>query len=400
MKKIIIKNAHVVTPHEVLFGGCLIIEDQKIVSVERDFSPDNNSVIEAEVIDAQGNYLLPGIIDIHTDAIDVEINPRSTADFPIATAFKELEKRMCGVGITTAFHSLHLGYKDAEANSRSKYSREEIFHAVHELSNKQSMINNKIHLRYEISGNADYALCFELIEKGIVSLFSFMDHTPGQGQFPIEKFYAMAAKKGFTAEQAKAELVQRMSKPKITQEQIDVLARHLINLEIPVAYHDVDNPKKVDETHRLGISICEFPINMETAACATAKNQYVVGGAANILRGGSTGGNLNVKEAIGKGYLNTLCSDYYPPSIIHSIFQIVTEGLVSLHEAVNMATLHPAKASCIDQTKGSIEVGKDADLLFVEEKQGIPAIRKVFIKGHTVGQYALQPHESYEFSNA
>lgn len=142
----IIYNARIVTPDQLLPTGYLQFSNGKITAIAEG---DVDDLSDKRAIDAQGKYLLPGLIDIHTDAIDVEISPRRRADFPIDVAFRELERRMSGCGITTVYHSMHLGYHEAEKNSDSKYTRQEIFERVYELSRQRTLINNKIHLRFE-----------------------------------------------------------------------------------------------------------------------------------------------------------------------------------------------------------------------------------------------------------
>jgi alpha-D-ribose 1-methylphosphonate 5-triphosphate diphosphatase len=397
MNSFLIQNANIITPEEVIKGGNVMIKNGIItdISTTRSLSIDHSDV---KVFDAHGNYLMPGIIDIHTDAMDVEINPRSSADFPINVAFSELERRMCGTGITTVYHSLHLGYRDAEFMLKSKYSRKQVFEEVHQASKQSTMIHNKIHLRYEISGTDDYSMCFELVEKGCVDLFSFMDHTPGQGQYPLEKFIAMVQKRGITREQAMAEIETRVKRSRIKQVQINDLTRFLLSRNIAIASHDDDSIEKVESNHANGINICEFPINMETAKRATDLNMSVVGGASNILRGGSTGGNLNVRDAIEQGYMNTLCSDYYPPAILHSVFMLYQQGVLSLPHAVNLATLNAAKAVNIHNITGSIEIGKVADIILIQYSNGFPTVLKTIASGNISSNYSLK-QQVYELSN-
>ncbi len=176
MNRIIIKNVAIVTPDEVIANGSVIIDNGVIIDIT-DASTSDGS-ISGFILDGKGNYLLPGIIDIHTDAIDLEICPRAGADFPIEVAFRELEKSMCGNGITTVFHSMHLGSKMYESELQSKYTRMQVFEGIYTASKKSTLINNKIHLRYEITGVQEYNLSYDLFDKGYNDLISYMDHTP------------------------------------------------------------------------------------------------------------------------------------------------------------------------------------------------------------------------------
>ena len=397
MKNFIINNARIVTPTEVIDGGGIAVKNGIIAQVSG--SPIHDDLPGFENLDAKGLILMPGIIDIHTDAMDYEINPRTSADFPIDVAFSELEKKLCGAGITTVYHSIHLGYRDAEFNLCSKYSRLQVFENVYAEARKHTMINNKIHLRYEISGKEDYDLCFELIEKGYISLFSFMDHTPGQGQYPLDKYLLAARRRGVSEQEAMQELEMKRARPSISKEQIKALACFLKDRNIPIASHDDDSVEKVNENHEMGISICEFPINMETARRATELNMSVTGGASNVLRGGSTGGNLHARDAIAEGVMDTICSDYYPPAILHSIFMLGEHHVLPLNQAINLATLNAARAVNMHQSTGSIEAGKDADMILIDYSNNFPTVIKTIVSGNISSKFSLKTNRVPEFSN-
>ena len=382
MNAFIINNATVVTPFGVLNNTSVLVEHGIITHI----APQIDQHYAKTVINAEGAILMPGIIDIHTDAMDAEIVPRPGADIPIAIAFRELERKMSGCGFTTVYHSMHLGYDMAELHSRSKYSRNEVFETVHNASKGSTLLNNKIHLRFELSGVDSYNTCFELMDKGYVALLSVMDHTPGQGQISKEYFIAFAMKMGKTEEQATEAYEDKLKMPVIAGEKLEALIKHAQKLHIPVASHDDDSIAKVNYAHGLGVNICEFPITMETALHAKKLGMYVVGGASNILRGGSLSGNLNMKEAVLAGAVDSLCSDYYPPSILHSIFKLYNEEGMPLHEAVNLATLNPARAAGIARHTGSIETGKDADLLLIKLVDDIPMVTHTIVKGNVVAQ--------------
>lgn len=382
MNSFIISNATVVTPTEVLENTSVQVEHGIITQI----APVIDNNYDGMVIDAEGAILMPGIIDIHTDAMDAEIVPRSGADIPVAIAFRELERKMSGCGFTTVYHSMHIGYSSAEIHARSKYSRNEIFETVFNEAQGSTLLNNKIHMRFELSGVDAYETCFKLMDKGYISLLSVMDHTPGQGQITREQAVQFMVKMGKSEAEAWKMIDEKANQPMIEGEKLEALIKHAQKLHIPVASHDDDTVEKVDHMHGLGIQICEFPINMETARHAAKLGMHVIGGASNVLRGGSLSGNLNMKEAIVQGAVDTLCSDYYPPAIIHSVFKLYSEGGMTLPAAVSTATLNPAKAVGIHHHTGSIETGKDADLLIVRLFDNLPMVTHTIVKGHVVAQ--------------
>jgi alpha-D-ribose 1-methylphosphonate 5-triphosphate diphosphatase len=396
MASLLIKNATVVTPHEVLNNTSVLVEHGVITHI----APEIENSAAAEVIDGAGSILMPGIIDIHTDAMDAEIVPRTGADIPVEVAFRELERKMSGCGFTTVYHSLHLGYDMAEFHSRSKYTRQEVFDRVHQASQGSTLLNNKIHLRFELSGVNAYEQCFEFMDAGYVQLLSVMDHTPGQGQISKEYFISFAIKNGKSREEAEKLFEEKLAMPIIEGEKLEALIRHAQKLHIPVASHDDDSVEKVNYFNGIGVDLCEFPINMETAVHAAKLGMHVIGGASNILRGGSLSGNLNMKDAVLNGAVDTLCSDYYPPAILHSVFKLYNEQGLSLHDAVNLATLNPAKAAGISSYTGSIETGKDADLILVKLINHIPMVTHNIVQGHLVAHASHKKNRhAHDLSN-
>lgn len=386
-------NAQLVTPLEVI-TGTLVISGNKIDSIVRT-EDYNESLYAVRKVDVAGAYVLPGIIDIHTDAIETEIMPRSTADFPIEVSFRELEKKMSSCGITTVYHSMHLGYQKAENQAGSKFSRKEVFERVYACLGRANAIRNKIHLRYELSGTYHYDLVQEFLEKEYVELFSIMDHTPGQGQYSMAEVIKRHKKDGKTEEEIIAMVKAEQAKPKIEGEALEQLISLAKSKNTALASHDDDSPEKVQQMYDLGVSICEFPITLEAAKKAIELGMHTIGGGANVLRGVSTTGNMNVQEAILKGLITGLCSDYYPPSILYSIFKLAKEGVVTLPQAVNIASLNPAKAVNQDHLIGSVTEGKLADLVVVKLTDDLPQVLSTIVNGKEVfmGSLAVNVNE-------
>jgi alpha-D-ribose 1-methylphosphonate 5-triphosphate diphosphatase len=383
----LIHNARIVLPHRVIDTGFVRLEAGRITAIGEGTA---RHLTDPDRLDAQQNWLLPGLIDMHTDAMDAEISPRRRADFPIEVAFRELERRMSGCGITTVYHSLHLGYESAERNSESKYTRRDIFERVHVLAQGRTLIHNKIHLRYELTGVYAYETALDLIETGRVQLLSIMDHTPGQGQTSIANFKRYMARDGLTTAEAEARLAALRATPRLTAGQIGRLLAVAAQHGAVAASHDDDTAAKVDEMFGYGIRICEFPVSMEAAERGKALGMSVIGGAANVLRGGSLSGNLGVEAAIRAGVVDSLCSDYYPPAMLHSVFRLANAGL-SMPDAVKLATLNPANAVGIGGETGSIEPGKAADLIVVDASAGAPLVTHTLVGGNVSARAVLKP---------
>ena len=54
-----------------------------------------------------------------------------------------------------------------------------------------------------------------------------------------------------------------------------------------------------------------------------------------------------------------------------------------LHKAVKMASLNPARAIGIDDRKGSLEEGKDADIFLADENMNVS---RTILRGRTIYQ--------------
>ena len=372
-----IYNGKLVTPEKVIENQTLIIAENKIIGMEsdsNDFGPND--------IDAKGAWVIPGLVDSHSDAIEVEMQPRPTSQFPIEISFYELEKKLISEGITTIYHSLSL-----RDNTKKNWVRQDdtiryIIDGIKKMREQQYLISHKIHLRYEITHIAGVPFVTDLINNQLIDQLSFMDHTPGQGQFrDIENHLrVLVDHRHYTEEQALKHIQERQNRKQVDEQTLQALADLATIHNIPLASHDDDSIEKIDIIHNWGAVISEFPIGLDVAYAAKEKGLAVVMGAPNVLLGKSHSNNLSAKHAIEHGVVDILCSDYYPSSLLHAVFHLYHDGL-NIADAVKMVTLNPAKALRIDQQKGSIERGKDADLLIIREYENRPILEKVIVEG-------------------
>lgn len=396
MRRRLITHATLVTPSDVLADHALLTEGGIIAAVGPAAELAEHSANGVETLDARGAYLLPGLIDLHTDTLEKEITPRPGADFALEVAIHELDRKLVACGITTVYHSLHMGYADAERSAASRFTRRDVVAGVRAMAGAHTLARTRIHLRYEYSGHGVEVrdLVEALIAEGAIDLLSFMDHTPGQGQYSRERFIAGQMKQGKTEAEAIAVLADRQARPKLSLSDLQAIGHSARARHIPVASHDDDTPEKVSQMHSAGVNICEFPITLAAAYAARALGLDVLGGAANVLRGGSLTGNLDITSAISAGAVNGLCSDYYPPAMLHSVFKLWRERVLPLTQAVAAATAIPARAAGIADETGSLEVGKSADLILVRLRGETPTVLQTYVQGervHAAGREADHP---------
>ena len=374
----VIENASVVTPAGVLENGSVKVVDGIIADVSTGYLNGCS-----KRLDAEGMYVLPGFIDLHSDAIEKEIEPRTGALFPLNMAIREMDKKLAACGITTMYHSV--AYTQWHDGVRNNGFASEIVREVNRLAPELG-VRTKVHARFEISNARIVPYLEPMLREGRIDLLSIMDHTPGQGQYKNPRDVLKFVKGRDVGEDELAEYISRKQREAVPLRTDYVL--HLVgmcrSLGIPVASHDDDTLEKLDAVEEMGITITEFPINMETVESAASRGMHILLGAPNVVRGSSTGGNLNAREAIKAGLDGVLCSDYAPTSIIHAVFALESAGILPLHRAVNMASLNPAKAVGISRQTGSLETGKSADLVVVDPSGEVPKIMKTFVQGKEV----------------
>ncbi|MFC4809865.1 alpha-D-ribose 1-methylphosphonate 5-triphosphate diphosphatase [Paenibacillus sp. GCM10023250] len=381
-------GGNIVTPDGVIRGGTLTIEDDAIAEVRS--GPAGQA--QPGDIDASGLWVLPGMIDSHSDAIEHEIFPRPTSCLPMDISFYELERKLAGQGVTTIYHSFSLWGDNRSNEARKNASVREYVRNIRELKREKHMLRHNVHVRFEMTNVPGAAYVERFLTDGDIDQLSFMDHTPGQGQYrqPDVQVKYIMEKQNKTEAEVLRQLEERKNFPKVDQDELIRLAALARAQGIPLASHDDDTLEKLDRVGEWGATISEFPITMEVAAEAKRRGLHVVMGAPNVLLGRSHSNNLSALEAIQAGVVDMLCSDYYPPSLLQSVFLLHGLGY-DLPYAVNLVSRNPAIALGIDGLTGSLEAGKAADILLVGLHRGRPMTEKVFAGGNLVCQMAYRP---------
>ena len=379
---IVIQNGTVVGPDSLLVQYDLRIHDGHIVAIGRQLKAEEGD----ELIDASGSWVFPGFLDIHADYIEHMAAPRPTSLMGFSLSLREAERELLTHGITTMFHSLSFyGSTDFGSNPiRSAENSRKLIDLIHRSHHSDHLIRHRFHARFEIDNVERIDELKGLITDGKVHLLSFMDHSPGQGQYRDLELYKLILKGYRNLGEGEADqLIQtsqnRAKVPFETLREIAALAREA---GIAVASHDDDTVEKLDVVQALGSTISEFPITLEVAAEAKRRGLHTVAGAPNVLLGGSHSGNLSAAEAIMQGSVDVLCSDYYPASMLHAVFQLHREKGLPLADMTRLVTLNPARAVGLGDELGSLEVGKRADVLVVRTlSDGFPHVANAIVDG-------------------
>lgn len=376
MKRTLLIHARVVLPTEVHDDIAVLIEDGRIAA----FDPD--STRNTEIIDLSGRLLIPGMIDLHCDALEKEIEPRPNVHFPLDFACAQADKRNAVAGITTVFHAL--SFANHELGVRNNAFAAEIARAVHAWR-LHALVDNRVHVRYEVTDDTAPPVLSELIENGDAHLMSFMDHSPGQGQFrDVEAYRDYLARTYKTdGDTLDSIMTRKLAAAQGAMERMKSLAEQARMNNVSIASHDDDSPDKVATVQALGAVISEFPINLETAHAAREKGLSTLFGAPNILRGKSQSGNMRALDAVESRVADCLCGDYSPAALLPSIMRLPALTDISLCQAVAMVTVNPARAAGLAD-RGEIAIGKRADLVAVKMLGSLPQAEKIWVGGTSI----------------
>ena len=373
-------NARIVLPNEVVMG-CVRVTN----GVISDISTGSSSA-EKNTIDCQGDYLIPGLIELHTDHLETHYSPRPGVRWDMLPAIQAHDAQIAAAGITTVFDCLRCGqeragqYTTGEMNTLAEVMR---------LAAEQNRlrVEHRLHLRCEVSA-ADVMQDFYSFENNSdVGLVSLMDHSPGQRQFPtLEGYAAYHQKRLKMSDEEFSEYVDvRVSaSKKYSDKHRQQIATLCSQRGIPMASHDDATHAHVSESILHRVSIAEFPTTLEAAKESHNAGLGVLMGAPNVVRGQSHTGNVAARTLLENRCLDVLSSDYIPSSLLQAVFLLALEWkVVSLPKAIALVSKNPADAMKLTD-RGEIAIGRRADLVVVAHKpqQDItPLVRSVWRGG-------------------
>ena len=378
MSELILKNATIVLADEVV-SGTIKVSGGRIEDVG-----GTTAVTSAE--DMEGDYVIPGLVELHTDHLEGHYAPRPKVRWNPFAAVLAHDAQISSSGITTVFDALRIGMdEDAELSAEDM---RKLADAIDDgCRNNRLRADHYLHLRCEVSA-ADCLSGFSVFDgDSRVRLASLMDHSPGQRQFRNLDAYSTyyQGKLKMSDEVFAAFCKKRIADSEANSDR----NRHAISEAcrergIVLASHDDATLDHVEDAVEKGIQVAEFPTTFEAAEASKDAGLAVLMGAPNVVRGGSHSGNIAASELAEHGLLDILSSDYIPFSLIQSAFILGDHvEAITLPEAIRMVSKNPA-ASCGLDDRGEIAVGKRGDLVRVSVDHHVPVVRTVWREGRRV----------------
>ncbi|WJM93074.1 alpha-D-ribose 1-methylphosphonate 5-triphosphate diphosphatase [Pseudomonas brenneri] len=364
----ILSNARLVTADRV-FLGSVVLRDGMIV----DLAEGRSQLSQAQ--DLGGDFLLPGLVELHTDNLEKHMTPRPGVDWPSTSAVLSHDAQIIAAGITTVFDAVSIGDVNPKGNRMQKLPA--MLNAIASAQEAGlTRAEHRLHLRCELCHPDTLSVFRDLVENPLVQLVSVMDHSPGQRQFVLESKYReyYMGKYHLNDETMDAFIVLQMANSKAYSDRYRAaIVEHCLGRGLSVASHDDATLAHVEESARYGMSIAEFPTTLEAARGCRQLGMNVLMGAPNVVRGGSHSGNVAAE-----GLLDILSSDYYPASLLQAAFVLADQqDGGDLSRAVRMISLAPARAAGLND-RGEIAIGLRADLVQARSREGLPVVQQVW----------------------
>lgn len=375
-QEIVLGNARLVLEDEIVRGSVLI-RDGRIGAV------NSGRTAAMGTRDLEGDYLIPGLVELHTDHFEAHAFPRPDVRWPTMQALLAHDAAIHSAGITTVFDAIAVGHDAGKAY------RKELCHDVLETLKTATdagllRIDHKVHLRCELA-IPDMAEQFDRSrDHPLVHLISLMDHTPGQRQFvSLDKYrrYYMG-KYDMQADDLERMIDERLA---WQEKYAGVHRRHVTawcrERGVTLASHDDATQAHVDQATCDGVTIAEFPTTLEAAQAASEHGLSTIMGAPNMVRGGSHSGNVAAGELARAGLLDAFSSDYVPISLLHAAWSLQKLGW-TLPRALHTVTARPATMVGLSD-RGRLATGQRADVVRITEHAQSPVVRQVWRLGQT-----------------
>jgi len=375
MREVILTNANLVLTEGVMQGS-VVIRNGLLAEIQ----PGHSRAAGAE--DLGGDYLIPGVVDLHTDNLERQVLPRANARWPSRSAMLAHDAQCAAAGVTTVLDALCLGDLGFD-RGRIQTFRDGI-RDLDILSDAKLMkAEHFLHLRCELPA-ADMPQELDTVaDHPRVIMASLMDHSPGVGQYrDVERYRIMRARQLQMNGEAVGRRVEELleQRARLLQPQREWLLQRLAHRPLALASHDDDDVEQVRRNAADGIAISEFPVTMEAAEEARRVGLGIIAGAPNIVRGGSHSGNLSVADLLPSRLVDALASDYVPAAMVEAAWRAAGTGQLALHEAVALITAIPASMVKLHD-RGRLAPGLRADLARVAVYEDLAHVRQTWRQG-------------------
>lgn len=374
--ELVLTNARIVLANEVQEGS---------VRVDGGFITDIGTPSRTGT-DLDGDYLIPGLVELHTDHLETHYAPRPKVRWNPVAAVQAHDAQIAASGITTVLDAIRVGLDEhSDMGAVEMIILADAIQAGMDAGRLRA--EHYVHLRCEVSAPDCLEGFVSIKDHPLVRLASLMDHAPGQRQFAsMDAYKTYYQGKLKLSDTALEEFTHRRNTESMAHAgpHRRAIATACQELGIVLASHDDATRDHVEEAVALGTDIAEFPTTLEAAKASRQAGMSILMGGPNVVRGGSHSGNVSARALAEADLLDILSSDYIPFSMLQGAFSLAdnVEG-ISLSKAIQLVSKRPAEAAGFHD-RGEISVGKRADFVHVRVEDGIPIVLTVWRQGRRV----------------
>ncbi len=369
---LVLTNARIVSGGET-FLGTLRLHDGVIADVAQGRTHISSA------LDLDGDYLLPGLVDVHTDHLEKQALPRAGMFWNALNAAATHDVIVCAAGITTVFDSLVVG---AVGNPER---RALLSHMVQGLDEARGLglmrVDHLLHLRCDAREEGLFDLMAPHLDHPQLRFVTVMDDSPARD---MDRYWRLERHRKISDEEIERRVVAAAEAP----DHATVNRRRLVDVcrerALPLASHDDTQAAHIAEAAAFGLTIAEFPISMEAARAARAAGMDIIIGSPNMVAGRSHIGNVSARDLAAERLIDVVCSDYIPASLLHALWLLQSDPFgFSLPRAIALGSRRPAELFGLGD-RGEIAPDRRADLIRVREYKGAPVVRNVWVEGRPV----------------
>lgn len=371
-KRIIIINGTIITPFQLIDGKAIIVEKGKILEIKNEEEINNLILNGAEVVEAKNKFVVPGYINIHvhggggSDVMDGNYEAISQIAITHSrfgtTAFLPTTMTMDKNKIIRSLRSIHeaklVGTGGAEilgVNLEGPYINPEKKGAQREIDIREPSIKEFVEFN-KASGNLirlvtvapEMPGAIEFIKylhkQGIIASVGHTNATYVQTQAGIQAglshvTHTFNAMRGLHHREPGV-VGAALTSPELTLEIIaDGIHIHPIVLKIITQIREDEKIVLITDSMR---------------ATGMKEGIYDLGGQEVTVNKGQA----RLKDGTLAGSLLTMDK---------AVKNMISKVGVLLPKAIQMASFNPAKSIGIDDKKGSLEPGKDADIVILNK---------------------------------
>jgi len=380
MSDVVLANAKLVLPNEVIHGA-VQLRDGQITAI------DLGTSVPPGATDCDGDLVMPGLIELHTDNLERHIEPRPRVNWPHAGAIIAHDGELASVGITTVFDALRVG--SVVSNKKANYGEyaRQLADEILDLRAKGALrISHFLHLRAEVCSETLIEEMAKFGPEDRIGIVSLMDHTPGQRQFrDLTQLRAyVCGKHGLSEDEFESHVADQVAlSDRLGAVHEATAVAEARRFGAVLASHDDTTEDQVATSARHGAHFAEFPTTVEAARACHALGIKVMMGAPNLIRGGSHSGNVAAHSLAEADLLDIVSSDYVPSALLASAL-LLGDLWDDVARGIRTVTAAPAAAVGLAD-RGRIEVGARADLIRVARIAGASALRGTWVHGRRVG---------------